>query len=208
MKEDVSEGVSIEEKSFELIEERLKSFEGLEREIVKRVVHATADFNFGELIEFHGDAVKEALKLLQKRPRLITDVNMVRAGIRNSPLLKSRECFIADPRVKEYSEAEGITRARAAFRSRADEVEGSFVVIGNSPTALFEVVELIDRGVEPGFVVAAPVGFVGAEESKEEILKRRVPSIAVRGPRGGSTVAVAITNALIIMAEEREGRGE
>ncbi len=198
------EAEEIEKESFRIIEERLKDIPYPEREVVKRVVHATADYIFSDLLVFHEDAVKEALKLIRRGVKVITDVNMVKAGIRSSPFIESVDCYINSHEVIEYARKNGITRARAAFRSKAEELKGSFVVIGNSPTALFELCSLIDRGVKPGFVVAAPVGFVGAAESKEEILKRNIPAVGVRGSRGGSSVAVAITNALLILAEKEK----
>lgn len=199
----MDEGETIEKESFRIIEEKLGGMPSQEREVATRVVHATADLSFAGLLEFHC-SIAQALNLLAEKPMVITDVNMVKAGIRNSPLIGAKECYIASREVKDYAKEHGITRARAAFRSMAEKIEGSLVAIGNSPTALLELVELIDRGVKPGFVVASPVGFVSAKESKEEVLKRDVPAIVVRGPRGGSNVAAAIANALIIMAEREK----
>ncbi|GBE55234.1 MAG TPA: hypothetical protein ENH28_08245 [Euryarchaeota archaeon] len=200
----MKEAEEIEKKSFSIIERKLGKIPYPEREVVKRVIHSTADYTFSDLLVFHENAIRQALKLIRNRVKVITDVNMVRAGIKSSSLIESTFCFINNREVIESAEKQGITRARASFRNKAEEIEGSFVVIGNSPTALFELCNLIDKGIKPGFVVASPVGFVGAAESKEEILKRKIPSIAVRGNRGGSSVAVAITNALLILAEREE----
>ncbi|MDP6612995.1 MAG: precorrin-8X methylmutase, partial [Candidatus Hydrothermarchaeota archaeon] len=114
------------------------------------------------------------------------------------------KCFVAAKRTRALAEKEGITRARAACRLNKVEFQGSIVVIGNSPTALLELAELVKNGLKPALVIAAPVGFVKAKESKEEILKLRVPCIAVTGVKGGTPVAVAIVNALIKLAEKNE----
>jgi precorrin-8X/cobalt-precorrin-8 methylmutase len=111
---------------------------------------------------------------------------------------------VAAKRTRALAEKEGITRARAACRLNKVEFQGSIVVIGNSPTALLELAELVKNGLKPALVIAAPVGFVKAKESKEEILKLRVPCIAVTGVKGGTPVAVAIVNALIKLAEKNE----
>jgi len=199
------EAEEIERQSFEIIEGKL-NLPYPEKEVVARVVHATADFSFAELFVFKDDPVHRGVEAVLGGRNIITDVNMVKAGI--SPKAGKYgcklKCFVAEERTRALAEKEGITRARAACRLNKAELDGSIVVVGNSPTALLELAELVKNGLDPALVVAAPVGFVKAKESKEEILKLPVPSIAVRGEKGGTPVAVAIVNALIKLAEEDE----
>lgn len=203
----MSEGEEIEKKSFGIIGERL-DLPYPERDIAIRVVHATADYTFADLLVFHNNPVESGVKAIRGGCDIITDVNMVKAGIwrKIEDYGGSIACFISDEDTISYASEKGITRARAAFRIHRDRLEGSIVVVGNSPTALLELAELIRDGVRPAMVVAAPVGFVKAKESKEKVLEHPVPCIAVRGERGGTPAAVAITNALIKLAEKNEER--
>jgi len=123
-------------------------------------------------------------------------VGMVAAGITGRPT----RCFVSDPRARQLSEELGITRSAAGFRLAAGEVgTGAIWVVGNAPTALFE---LLERGVAPDLVVGLPVGFVGAAESKDALLQSGLPAVTNRGPKGGSAVAAAALNALIYYEEE------
>lgn len=202
-----TEGEEIERKSLSMIEGRL-NFPYPEKRVASRVVHATADYSFADLLVFKNAPVQEGIKAILNGRDIITDVNMVKAGISRKveEYGGSIRCFIADEDTIEYAKKKGITRARAAFRLHKELLEGSIVVIGNSPTALIELSQLIREGVRPALVVAAPVGFIKARESKEEVLELPVPCIAVRGEKGGTPVAVAVTNALIRLAEENERR--
>ena len=199
------EAEEIERQSFEIIEDKL-NLPYPEKEVVTRVVHATADFSFAELFVFKDNPIQRGIEAVLGGKNIITDVNMVKAGI--SPKAGKygckAKCFVAAKRTRALAEKEGITRARAACRLNKVEFQGSIVVIGNSPTALLELAELVKNGLKPALVIAAPVGFVKAKESKEEILKLRVPCIAVTGVKGGTPVAVAIVNALIKLAEKNE----
>lgn len=197
------EGAEITRESFRIIEEKLGHLRYPESEVIKRVVHTTAEPEFAKLLVFSSDAIKRGVEALRRGANIITDVNMVKAGINTRALAKFKgiaKCFIAEDAVWALAEKEKITRARAAFRIFSQELNGSVVVVGNAPTALFELCELLEQGIKPALVIAAPVGFVGAKESKEEILRHDIPCIAVRGEKGGSTVAAAIANALIKIA--------
>lgn len=200
-----SEGEEIERKSFNIIGEKL-DFPHPEKDIATRVVHATADYTFADLLVFNNNPVEKGVEAIRSGGDIITDVNMVKAGISKKVEKYGARilCFVADKDTIDYAAEKGITRARAAFRLNIDRLRGSIVVIGNSPTALLELVELMRQGVRPALVVAAPVGFVKAKESKEKVLGLSVPCIAVRGDRGGTPAAVAITNALIKLAEKNE----
>jgi len=199
------EGEKIEQESFSQIENRLSHIPMPERDVVKRVVHTTADFSFARRVFFHRAAVREAVKAIRNGCDIITDVKMVACGI-NAPRLAKYggevKCFISSPEVVEEAKKLGITRARASVRLHRGEIEDNIFVVGNAPTALFELFELIEAGTKPRFIVAACVGFVGAAEAKERVLKYDVPAIVVRGKRGGSNIAAAITNALILLAEK------
>lgn len=202
---EVRSGLKIEEQSFKIIESELGNFPFPQREVVKRVVHATADFGFAELLVFKNSAVGAGIEAIRAGKKIITDVEMVKAGINSKALKKyggEVKCFIDSKEVHASAEDSGKTRARCAFRLFKNELRGSIVAVGNAPTALFEVCKLIDEGIKPSLVVAVPVGFVGAKEAKEKIWGYALPSIVVRGNKGGSTVAVAIVNALIKLADK------
>ena len=201
-----SEAEEIEKKSFQFIENKISSFPFPEREILKRVIHATGDEDFSNLIIFKGDAIQKGIEAIKNGKHVITDVNMVKVGINSEKLMRyggKVKCFIDKEEVFSLAEKQGITRARAAFRLFSEELKDNIVVIGNSPTALLELCTLILAGIRPVVVIASPVGFVNAKESKEQILKYNVPSITVKSNKGGSTIAVAIVNALINLAEEK-----
>jgi len=196
------EGREIERKSFSIIERRLSHLPEPERQVVKRVVHATGDFSFSRQVVFHLDAIEAGVRAVRGGCDVVTDVKMVACGVLAERLARyggEVRCFISSPEVVEYARRHGITRARAAVRLHGEEIEGSIFAVGNAPTALFE---LIDAGIRPRMIVAACVGFVGAAEAKERVLRYGVPSIVVRGRRGGSNIAAAITNAIILLAEE------
>lgn len=173
------------------------------------MIHSTADFEFADLLVFKNDPVKRCIDAIRTGRTIVTDVNMVKAGINSRAIEKYGsvvECFISDEAVRIQAENAGITRARSAFRLNADKLDGSIIVIGNAPTALFELCDLItSRGISPEAVIAVPVGFVGAKESKEQImgLDVLVPVIVSRGVKGGSTVAAAIVNAIIKLVHSR-----
>ncbi|RMF89451.1 MAG: precorrin isomerase [Methanobacteriota archaeon] len=201
-----SEAEWIEEESFRIIEGFVKDIPYPEREVVKRVVHTTADPAFAELLVIGEGAVERGVEALRAGRDVITDVTMVGSGI-NRSLLSGLggevRCYIGDEDVRAYSAEKGITRARAAYRLHKGDLDGNIVAVGNAPTALSELVRLHrEDGIRPALVVGVPVGFVGAAEAKEELLEAGLPSIVVRGRRGGSAVAAAITNALLALAGE------
>ena len=178
----------IERRSFEIITEELggRTFPPLEEPVVKRVIHTTADFSYADSLVFTHDAAHCALDALRAGATVLTDTNMALAGI-SKPALAKLGC-----------KAAGTTRAVASM-DKACGIEGPFIVaVGNAPTALLRLAELMDAGkIAPALVVGVPVGFVNVIEAKEELLARRVPAIVARGRKGGSTVAAAIMNALL-----------
>jgi precorrin-8X/cobalt-precorrin-8 methylmutase len=194
-------GKEIEKKSFDIIERRLENFSYPEKEVVKRIVHATADFSFTRRTVFHRGPIKSGVEAIKSGKEIFTDVNMVKAGITG---YEGRvKCFIDNDDVKSFAKTSGRTRAASAFHLFREDLHNAVIAIGNAPTALFEVCSLVEDGLMPALVVAAPVGFVGAKESKEKILHYDVPAIVVKGRRGGSSIAAAIVNSLIKLSEEK-----
>ena len=196
----------IEKESFSIIGRELdeSKFSSMELPVVKRVVHATADFEYADLIVFGNRPIEAAVYAILNGADIITDVRMVEAGI-NKNILKrfggSIKCFISDKDVAESAKSKGRTMSSLAMRKASKYMEKGIVLIGNAPTALREVVDMVKCSrVEPALVVGVPVGFVDAEESKETLQGLKIPYITVRGRKGGSTVAVAIINALLILA--------
>lgn len=200
--------MDIEKKSFEIIAEEMGSHNFDERElsIIKRVIHTTADFEYKSLVYIRENAIETALALLKKGITIYTDTNMALSGI-NKNALKNLNCnvvcYVSDDEVASIAKERGITRSMAAVeKAVADGVE--FFVFGNAPTALNRLNELIaERKSKASFVIGAPIGFVGAAESKENFEKLPVPMITVRGRKGGSSVAAAIVNALMYMIVNR-----
>ncbi len=174
--------------------------------IVERVVHTTADPEFAKLIVISDDAVKAGVDAIKAGAKIVTDVKMVKAGINEARLKKFGSkiyTYMNDERAMDLAKKEGLTRAAAAMRlAIKDGLDGAIVLIGNAPTAAFELAAQINTGkVKPALIVAVPVGFVGAAESKEVVEKLSVPYVVTRGRRGGSTIAVAVFNALLTLAE-------
>ena len=168
----------------------------LSRAVAERVIHASADLEYAESLVLDEAALEGGLQALRRGAPVVADVNMVAAGI----TARETRCYVSDPGAREISEKLGITRSAAGFRVAAQEVgSGAVWVVGNAPTALFELLEL---DAEPALVVGLPVGFVGAAESKEKLLESGLPAIANLGPKGGSAVAAAALNALIYYEED------
>jgi len=174
--------------------------------IFERVVHTTADPEFAKLLVISDGAVEAGVSAIKAGAKIVTDVKMIKAGI-NDARLKKFGCKIStytnDERATKIANAETITRSAAAMRlAIKDGLDGGIVLIGNAPTAAFELAEQIKAGkVKPALIVAVPVGYVGAAESKEVVANLPIPYIIVRGRKGGSTIAVAIFNSLLSMAE-------
>ncbi len=198
----------IEDKSMGIIEEYIKghNFTNVERDVVKRVIHTTGDPSIMSNIQFHPDSTIVGVKAIKEGANVFTDVNMLKAGI-NAKTLNSFGgnifCGVADEETIEAAQDWGITRSAAAMRLFGTRLNGSIIAIGNAPTALFEVLDLIEKGIaKPALLVGTPVGFVGAMESKELMIEKNiVPYITVRGTRGGSPIAACMVNALMYFKE-------
>ena len=174
--------------------------------IIERVVHTTADPEFAKLLIINEKAVEAGVAAIKTGAKIITDVKMVKAGINEARVKRFGGrilTYIDDERVVKLAGHESITRAAAAMRLAInDGVDGSIILIGNAPTAAFELAHAVKQGLaKPALIVATPVGFIGAAESKEIIASLSTPFIIVKGRKGGSAVAVAVFNALLAMAE-------
>lgn len=198
----ISSPTGIEEKSFALIQEVLASHD-VSREllpVVTRIVHAAADFSLAELVESHGGGIETIPVAFGRGGILHCDVQMLRAGI-SQPLCNAfgmeTVCLIRDPEIFDQARKQGITRAMASIDMAVSRGVRLFA-FGNAPTGLFRLLEHVRKGYRVDGVIGMPVGFVGAAESKSALAEcSEVPSLIVRGPRGGSTLCAAAINALL-----------
>jgi len=198
----------IEQQSMEIAERFLPpalNISGEERLVVKRIVHASGDYRVVPLIKFSASAISSGISAIAGGSPIFTDVQMVAAGI-NRQLAEACRCSISCAMDKTGEVEPDTTRAAAAMRHLGKRLNGAIVAIGNAPTALLALLELIDNeGIKPALVVGMPVGFIQAKESKDELMKRDVPYITIAGTRGGSALAVATVNALLKIAGGRDG---
>jgi len=172
--------------------------------IVRRMIHTSADFEYLTSVRFHAGAVHAGIAAITAGRNIVTDTHMARAGIRKSAILRfggSLECLIDDPTVAHAARDSGCTRARAAVDAAMPMMRKGIYVIGNAPTALLRLMELIRAGqAAPALVVGLPVGFVNAAESKALLVGMDIPFISNVGRKGGSNVAASVVNALIVLA--------
>ena len=201
----------IEKRSFAIITEELggRTFPDGVAEVVKRVIHTSADFDYADNLCFSPDAVEQAKAALEAGATIVTDTNMALAGISKPTLAKlggKAVCLMADEAVAREAKARGVTRATVSMEHAAKLGGPLIFAIGNAPTALIRLHELIGEGaVSPALVIGVPVGFVNVVESKELFLGGDTPYIIARGRKGGSNVAAAIVNALLYQIVKREG---
>lgn len=200
----------IEKESLRIIGKELgpTAFSEGELSVVKRVIHTTADFDYKDILRFSPAAVEAGVRALERGARIITDVRMAEAGItkaRLEGLGVKVVCFSADADVAALAMEQNMTKTAASMQKAAPFMDKAIIAIGNAPTALVELLKLIRLGApRPALVIGVPVGFVGATESKEELMNSGLEFITSAGRKGGSTVAAAIANALAIMANERK----
>lgn len=203
-------GRSIEDGSFAIIDAEAgpHDFDPAQWQVVRRVIHATGDFEFKTLMKLHRDAVSSGLAALRSGCPLVVDVKMIAAGLSEERLAAygcAVHSFISDEDVITAAKAANSTRAIEAMRKahRLGLLEGAIVAVGNAPTALLELLRLVrEHGVRPALVIGVPVGFVSAAESKEATLELETPFIVARGRKGGSPIAVAIIHALLTLSAE------
>jgi precorrin-8X/cobalt-precorrin-8 methylmutase len=196
--------IDIEKRSMEMIEQEVgeHSYNELEWIIVRRVIHATADFDFAKqnAIIFHKDAIKSALQAIKNKCAIVGDSDIVLAGLNKKSLQDygiRAVCYISDPAIADEAKKMNKTRAEVSMRKAVKDINNGIVAIGNAPTALYEIIKMVrENAVKPALIIGIPVGFVSAVESKEELLTVNLPYITNRGRKGGSTVAASIINAL------------
>ncbi|GAA2724618.1 precorrin-8X methylmutase [Actinocorallia aurantiaca] len=176
--------------------------------VAVRMVHATGQVDLAGDLVVHDRLVSAARAALEAGAPILTDANMVASGVTRARLPKDNEvlCLLRDPRVPDLARQWGTTRSAAAVSLWADRLEGSVVAIGNAPTALFHLLEMLfDGAPRPAAVIGVPVGFIGAAESKDALIECAaeldLPFLAVRGRRGGSAMAASALNALAKEAE-------
>ncbi len=195
----------IEKRSFAIISKELEE-KGIvlpkEQELVtKRAIHTSADFDYAKTMTYSDHAVEIAKKLIQNGADIVTDTNMALAGVNKKELAKyggEAHCFMAEEEVAKIAKERGVTRAAVSMEKAAQIEKPVLFAIGNAPTALIELYEMMQSGkYRPAFIIGVPVGFVNVEAAKDLILKTDVPYIINRGRKGGSNIAAAICNALL-----------
>ncbi len=199
---------SIESRSFEIIEEEIKQtrpqyqFKNeIEKQIIKRAIHTTADFDYLDILKISDRAVENIVEALKNKATIYTDTNMALSGINKRILDKigaKYKCLIADLKVADLAKKKGMTRSMAAVEVAAQEEGEKIFVFGNAPTAVYKALELEAEGkLNAKVIIGVPVGFVGAEDSKDELRKSEIESIVSIGRKGGSNLAAAIVNAIL-----------
>lgn len=195
----------IEKRSFEIIGRELEQrgivLDAVQESVTKRVIHTTADFDYADTLVYSENAVEKARNLIKNGAHIVTDTNMAKAGINKKRLAVyggEVHCFMADEDVAAEAKSRGVTRATVSMERAAALDRPVIFAIGNAPTALISLHEMMQEGVfMPAFIIGVPVGFVNVEAAKELIIQSDVPHIVNRGRKGGSNVAAAICNALV-----------
>lgn len=195
----------IEKRSFEIIGEELRKMNIVlpreEEPITKRVIHTSADFDYAKTMRYSKDAIAIARELIAKGADIVTDTNMAKAGINKKKLAAfggEVHCFMADEDVAREAKERAVTRATVSMERAARIGKPVIFAVGNAPTALISLYEMMEKGVfKPDFVIGVPVGFVNVVAAKELFLEGEVPYIINEGRKGGSNIAAAICNALL-----------
>ena len=202
--------MEIERESFRIITAELgdRPLAPEQAPIIKRVIHTTADFDYADNLYFSPDAVALAKAAIQDGATVVTDTQMALAGINTRTLSRfggEVKCFMSDEDVAAEAKRQGVTRARISMNKGAALGENVIFAVGNAPTALIRLRELMDGGYRPRLIIGVPVGFVNVVASKELILEGPVPCIVARGRKGGSNVAACIVNALLYDLDPARG---
>lgn len=198
----------IEKQSFAIITEELERRKAVipkeQEPILKRVIHTTADFEYVDTLCFSQQAIEKGIAALRQGVCIVTDTNMALAGINKQALAKTGStvrCFMAEEAIAYAAASQGTTRAAASMKAASKLKENCIVAVGNAPTALLCLAELVQKGIFlPKLIIGVPVGFVNVVESKELCMSLPVPYIVAKGRKGGSNVAAAIVNALLYQA--------
>jgi precorrin-8X/cobalt-precorrin-8 methylmutase len=197
----------IEAESFRIIEAEAgpHGFSAETWQVLRRMIHTSADFDYLHTVRFHPQAISAAVAAIRSGRPIITDTHMAAAGIRKPDAERfgvAVKCYIDDPAVRAAARSASTTRAAAAVEEATAEMPDGIYVIGNAPTALLRLVELVRLGqARPALIVGLPVGFVNAAESKAALMELNHPFITNEGRKGGSNVAAAVVNALLLLAK-------
>lgn len=199
----------IEKRSFEIIESMLpRALEPKFAPVIKRVIHTSADFDYVDNLYFSDGVIENALSAIREGACIVTDTNMAKAGINKMELSKYGGevfCFMADDDIVKTAKEKGTTRAAASMDKACSIDRPLIFAIGNAPTALIRLHELIRyKRVAPQLIIGVPVGFVNVVQAKELIMELETPCIVARGNKGGSNVAAAICNALLYMLRNND----
>ena len=203
----IRDPLAIETESFRIIDAEAgeHSFTTDEWSVVRRVIHTTADFDFIDTMHFSAGGLAAGIEAVRSGAAIYCDTNMVRAGINKTRLAAfggSIQCYVGDDDVAEQARVEGVTRSIVALR-KGVKAGCRVFLIGNAPTALYELLRCCrEQKVRTALIVGAPVGFVGAAESKQALIESAEPQITCRGRKGGSAIAAAIFNAIVLLAKE------
>lgn len=199
----------IETRSFEIITQELgeRKLPADQELIIKRCIHTSADFDYADNLCFSENAVKKAMDAIQRGACIVTDTQMAKAGINKRALARYGGevfCFMSDEDVAAQAKENGTTRATASMDKAASLKRPLIFAIGNAPTALVRLYELIEEGkIRPELIIGVPVGFVNVVQSKELIMQTDVPYIVARGRKGGSNIAACIVNALLYKINDK-----
>ena len=204
--------MKIEERSFEIIQGIIDDIRPgyeykseIEEKIIKRAIHTTADFEYLDILKISDNAAEIIKDALENKASIYTDTTMALSGINKRKLDKlgcNYVCLVADERTVARAKEKEITRSMAAVEIAAEDKGRKIFVLGNAPTALFKVIEMVEAGeMEVDAVIGVPVGFVGAAESKERLAETDIPYILSEGRKGGSNLAAAIINAILYIIE-------
>lgn len=201
----------IEKRSFEIITEELKgrTFPEDQELVVKRCIHTSADFDYADHLCFSDHAVARGIEAIRKGASIVTDTQMAKSGINKKVLARHGGevfCFMSDADVAVRAKETGSTRAAACMEKAAEMDQKLIIAVGNAPTALVRLYELIQEGrIKPELIIGVPVGFVNVVQSKELIMQTDIPYIVARGRKGGSNIAACICNALLYMLDQDRG---
>ncbi|WP_027398099.1 precorrin-8X methylmutase [Anaerovibrio lipolyticus] len=204
----IKKPMEIENKSMEIIAPHLEGLNLNEEEtkVYSRMIHAAGDVEYAPIIRLHPEAIAAGKEAIKKGCNIYTDVEMVRTGINKRKLATFGGevfCRVADPEIANEAKEKGITRSMAAMQSFGKDLDGAIIAVGNAPTALFEVLRMVEEEhLRPALIVGIPVGFVGAADSKEALAKNTmVPYVTVEGTKGGSPIAASVINAIMYIID-------
>ena len=207
--------LEIEARSMEIIAPHLDGLDLTDdaKKVYSRIIHASGDVEYAPIIKIHPEAIAATKAAILRGANIFTDVQMVRRGISIRTFSKFGGeifCKVSDVDVREFAKREEITRSMAAMRMFGRRLDGQIVAIGNAPTALFEVLRLVqEENIRPAVIIGVPVGFVGAAEAKAQLAaQNEIPFITVEGTKGGSSIAVAAVNAILYMLDNSRGLNE